>query len=121
VELAPGSVAADIDPAERRLVGVPLAELGHQPLPRSEERLVVPGGDVGAGLHGQPVRRGVEPAPGTPGHHPEPEAATELVSPLDALVEPREVVDARRGLDALPGDVVAVVDVGGRETGRYGR
>ena len=37
VPLAPGAVATDVDPAERRLGGVPLAELGHQPFPRGEE------------------------------------------------------------------------------------
>ena len=111
VELAPGAVAADVDPAERRVGGVPVPDRAHQPLPRGEEDLVVPVGDVGAGLARQPGRGGVEPAAGTPRHHAEAEAAVELVGAGQALVEPGEVVDAGRRLDALPRDLVAVVDV----------
>ena len=95
VELAPGAVATDVDPPERRLGGVPLAELGHQPLPRGEKLLVVPRGDVGAGLAREPVGRGVEPASRAPRHHPEAEAAAQLTGPGDAMVERGEVVDAR--------------------------
>ena len=126
VPLAVAPVAADVDVAQARVVAVATPQLGHQLLPLGEEGRRVPVRDVGAGLE-RDERRGdrgevravAHPAARAVGHHPEAELAAAGAGIGEPGVDQREVPGVVGLLDASPVDLVAVVDVVGRD--RRGR